>query len=152
MQTKYLQIAAISIFLFIGACSKQEIHDVHGDVVELSNFEGKWLVINYWADWCPPCLEEIPELNAFNKIHKELDAVVIGVHFDLPPQDQLENLVEKLDIKYLTVIEDIGLSYKVPVPEVLPVTYITNLDGTKHTILIRPQTKASLEAAIAALG
>ena len=40
-----------------------------GEIVSFSKFEGQWLLINFWATWCAPCREEIPELNKFtNKI------------------------------------------------------------------------------------
>ncbi|MCK5479770.1 MAG: TlpA family protein disulfide reductase, partial [Gammaproteobacteria bacterium] len=36
--------------------------DLEGKSVSLSDFRGKWVIVNYWATWCPPCLEEIPDL------------------------------------------------------------------------------------------
>ncbi|MBT5150563.1 MAG: TlpA family protein disulfide reductase, partial [Nitrosomonadales bacterium] len=43
-----------------------QIIDTAGKKVALSKFEGKWLLINFWATWCAPCREEIPELNEFS--------------------------------------------------------------------------------------
>jgi hypothetical protein len=44
----------------------------------LSDYRGKWVVVNYWATWCPPCLEEMPELEIFHNAHRE-SALVLGM-------------------------------------------------------------------------
>lgn len=50
--------------------------DYKGVEHRLSDYRGKWVVMNFWATWCPPCLEEIPELAKFHAEHKDKDAVV----------------------------------------------------------------------------
>jgi len=46
------------------------LQDTQGKQRSLSEFRGKWVVLNYWATWCPPCLEEIPDLVLFHERHK----------------------------------------------------------------------------------
>src|SRR5712691_300195 len=53
-----------------------------GRVVTRSNFGGKLLVLNFWATWCPPCIEEIPTLDAFQRLMGPLGVVVLGVSVD----------------------------------------------------------------------
>jgi thiol-disulfide isomerase/thioredoxin len=63
-----------------------EFVDLKGNSVRLSDFRGKWVVVNYWATWCPPCVKEIPELQSFHDAHSGKDAVVLGVnHEDKDP-------------------------------------------------------------------
>ncbi|MES9935022.1 MAG: TlpA disulfide reductase family protein, partial [Sedimenticola sp.] len=45
--------------------------DLDGRTVKLSEFRGKWVVVNYWATWCPPCVEEMPELELFHSQNKD---------------------------------------------------------------------------------
>ncbi len=59
-----------------------EFTDTRGKTLHLSDFQGKWVLVNFWAPWCPLCMSEIPLLNALNKRE---DMVVIGVALDAGP-------------------------------------------------------------------
>lgn len=56
--------------------------DVEGRAIQLSDFRGKWVLVNFWAPWCPLCWVEVPTLNELNK---RKDFVVIGVGLDYGP-------------------------------------------------------------------
>ena len=56
--------------------------DLDGKIHRLSDYRGKWVVVNYWATWCPPCLEEIPELEDFYSEHHKRDAIVVGINYE----------------------------------------------------------------------
>ena len=51
------------------------------EVLGLDDFLGKWLIVNYWADWCPPCIKEMPELESFYIDNKQ-KALVLTYNFD----------------------------------------------------------------------
>jgi cytochrome c biogenesis protein CcmG/thiol:disulfide interchange protein DsbE len=53
-----------------------------GRTVTRDNFGGKVLVLNFWATWCPPCIEELPTLNAFQSAYAKDGVVVLGVSID----------------------------------------------------------------------
>ena len=59
-------IILVTFVLFVG-CSANDltIHKISGK--NINDLSGKWTVINYWADWCPPCIKEIPELHELDK-------------------------------------------------------------------------------------
>ena len=59
-----------------------EFVDVNGKKLALSDFKGKWVLVNFWAPWCPLCWVEVPTLNELNKRN---DFVVIGVGLDYGP-------------------------------------------------------------------
>lgn len=66
-----------------------EFTDVNGKTFKLSDFKGKWVLVNFWAPWCPLCWVEVPTLNELNK---RKDFVVIGVGLDYGPD---ENVVKE---------------------------------------------------------
>lgn len=56
--------------------------DINGKSVQLSDFKGKWVMVNFWAPWCPLCWVEVPILN---ELDRRADFVVIGVGLDYGP-------------------------------------------------------------------
>jgi thiol-disulfide isomerase/thioredoxin len=74
--------------------------DLDGKTHRLSDYRGKWVVVNYWATWCPPCLEELPELEVFHDSHKGRDALVLGLNMEDISADKLRNFVEEQFLSY----------------------------------------------------
>ena len=68
--------------------------DIDGRAHSLSDYRGKWVLVNYWATWCPPCLEELPELEVFHT-NAEGKAVVLGVNMEEIDEPQLRAFVEQ---------------------------------------------------------
>ena len=73
----------------ITGCEKTELQRADGTAVNWDDFRGRWVLVNYWAEWCKPCLEEIPELN---ELDKAPDISVLGVNFDGVTGPALEQL------------------------------------------------------------
>ncbi|MEW5786565.1 MAG: TlpA disulfide reductase family protein [Pseudomonadota bacterium] len=63
-----------------------EFTDINGKAVKLSDFKGKWVLVNFWAPWCPLCWVEVPALNELNK---RKDFVVIGIGLDYGPDENV---------------------------------------------------------------
>jgi thiol-disulfide isomerase/thioredoxin len=102
--------------------------DIHGQPRSLSEFRGKWVIVNYWATWCPPCLDEIPELVEFHNRHKDKDAVVLGINY------------EEVDPEYLREFVDTHfMSYPVLSMDPEPVTPLGPVLGLPTTYIISPQ-------------
>ncbi len=77
--------------------------DAAGQEHRLSDYRGKWVVINFWATWCGPCMVEIPELVRFHERHQDDDAVVIGVNFEEIETPDLVKFIDEMGINYLVV-------------------------------------------------
>ncbi|MCH9690633.1 MAG: TlpA family protein disulfide reductase [Gammaproteobacteria bacterium] len=120
--------------------------DLNGKKIET---QGQLLLINYWAEWCAPCREEIPELNRFAS-EQQGKVVVVGVNYDQLPPLQVQAQAEKLGIAFASLPQDPAAHWGQTRPQVLPSTLLINASGHWQTTLIGPQTKQSLQAAIKA--
>jgi thiol-disulfide isomerase/thioredoxin len=67
-------------------------------VVRLADFRGKPLLVNFWATWCPPCVEELPLLNAFHRTHKDKGWQVLGLAVDQP--SAVRGFMQKLPLNF----------------------------------------------------
>ena len=80
--------------LAVAADDDFTLPDLDGDAHSLSDYRGKWVLVNYWATWCPPCLEELPELEVFHS-NSDGRAVVLGVNMEAIGQQRLRAFVEE---------------------------------------------------------
>jgi peroxiredoxin len=100
----------------------------NGRPVSLSNFGGKVLVLNFWATWCPPCVDEMPSLNRFAAQFKDKGVVVLGVSVD-KDANAYKQFIRQFDPAFLTARDPdqkINQEYgTVQYPE----TYIINAQG-----------------------
>lgn len=103
--------------------------DLNGQVQSLSQYEGKWLIVNYWATWCKTCKKELPKLVSTHKANKDKDVVVVGINFESIDQDELKAFVEKNNISY-PVLQSKPIP-ATPLGRVyaLPTTYIIDPTG-----------------------
>ena len=104
----------------------------------------QWNVVNYWAIWCKPCREEIPELNQLNQIE---NVVVLGVNFDGKVDEALFSDVSDLGIAF-DIIDDPAANLNISRPSVLPTTLVLSPEGTLVATLVGPQTAESIMAHI----
>lgn len=133
----------LPLMLIVSACTPPEFETSEGSSGRFADFRGKWLVINYWATWCKPCIEEIPELNRFATNHSDR-VVVLGVDFDSKQGDALKQSIEKLGITFPVLAEDPSGTLVFPRPKVLPTTVLFDPSGKLHKTLVGPQTGDSL--------
>lgn len=105
-----------------------EFRDLQGQAQRLADYRGKWVLVNFWATWCPPCLEEVPELVALHEAHKKTDLVVIGVALD-STEKSVRDFVTRRKVSYPVVLGNYDLAGQVGEVEVLPTSYLYNPQG-----------------------
>ena len=95
--------------------------------VQLADFRGRWVIVNFWASWCPPCLLEMSELQAFHQAH-HARALVIGVNFEQLAAREIRPLIARLGVTFPIALSD---SQPVPGFEIkgLPTTFFVSPTG-----------------------
>ncbi len=139
MRRKYRRFHAVTRFSLLLAtmllvCSQAlaavdfTLPGIDGKRYSLSDFRGKWVVVNYWATWCPPCRAEIPDLIEFHEQNKER-AVVLGVAYEQISVERLRKFAKKFAINYPILMVEPGSSEVLgPIPG-LPTTYLVSPEG-----------------------
>lgn len=148
-----MRLLVVFAFLFAGSVIAEPVEyslpDMSGKMHSLADYKGKWVIVNYWATWCPPCQEEIPDLVSFHDSHKDTDAVVLGINLEDVGQEQLESFVDSFMISYpILRSEPLATTPLGPVPG-LPTTYIVAPDGSPVARQVGPVTSKQLEDYIA---
>lgn len=139
----------ISLLLFLGlslptfSTSDFLLLDVDGNPHKLSDYEGRWVVLNFWATWCPPCLEEIPELAVFHEKFKE-KVVVLGINYEDVEEDRLRAFMDDNLIDYPVLRLSPGNNAIAPIKG-LPTTVVVSPEGDVHHVHVGAVTRKELE-------
>ena len=143
MKIKIIQLFCLFILL---SCQNNNIKVFDGSDTSLSKLNGNWIVINYWADWCAPCIKEIPELNEFAKENKDL--FVYTFNFDHLEIEDLAPLAKKFKISVPSLVTHPREIWGIQTPPAVPATFFINPNGELVLSLFRPQTKDKLNEII----
>ena len=122
--------------------------DTKGKTHTLSGYKGKWVLVNYWATWCPPCLEEIPDLVALHEDRKN-NLVVIGVAMDYRNARQVTDFAESMLVDYPIVLGNDEVVRQIGPVQGLPTTYLYNPDGRMVAQQVGAITREMVERYIA---
>ena len=96
-----LKFAVLSAFAFSGHAF--ELKDTAGSPQRLADLKGKWVVVNFWATWCAPCVKEIPEIAVFAKEQGDKTRV-LGVALDWDDEKQVTGFAKKVGHTYPLVL------------------------------------------------
>lgn len=131
----------------VGQTPSLRIALLDGGDYDLASRRGRWVVLNFWATWCKPCLKEMPDLDAFDAARDDVE--VVGLAYEeIEPQD-MRAFLKRRPVKYAIAIVDV---YDPPpafgTPRGLPMTYVIAPDGRVARRFLGPVTSTDLEAAI----
>jgi len=124
-----MMVLSLSTANIAVAASDFVLKDTNGKKHTLAQYKGKWVFVNYWATWCPPCLEEVPDLVALYDSRKGKDVVVIGIAFDYESAKDVADYVDDMLMSYPIVLGDDAVASQIGSAEVLPTTFIYNPNG-----------------------
>ena len=130
---------------------KLAIDTIDGKRFDLADHRGKWVVVNFWATWCGPCLKEMPALSALDTMREHIQ--VVGLAYEDTTPEDMREFLEKRPVSYPIAMIDV---YAPPAdfetPAGLPTTWLLDPTGKIVKRFIGPVEPHDIEAAIAAAG
>lgn len=123
------------------------MQDMSGKTHTLADYKGRWVLVNFWATWCPPCLEEIPDLMALQE--KRKDVAIIGIAMEYRNAKEVSKFVDENLMSYPIVLGDDKTVRQFGTISILPTTFFYNPAGK----LVRTQrgmvTRQTLDRVLA---
>jgi thiol-disulfide isomerase/thioredoxin len=129
-----MRLWVLGIFLLFYVVTVQAeppfaLTDIIGVMHRLADYRGKWLLVYYWATWCPPCLEEVPDLVNLYDQRRDKDLMVLGVVFEFKNIQEVEKFADDMLMSYPIVPGNERIVREIGSAAVLPTTYIFNPQG-----------------------
>ena len=146
-------VTVLLILIGLIACNQQvssqlvdfERTDSQGKPIRLSDFRGKWVIINFWASWCGPCIKEIPELLSFQSSHP--DTIILGINFEELDSQALNKAISEFKITYPVIPVRQGDTPLVPFEPIkgLPSTFFVTPKGEFIASHVGPVTSTMID-------
>ena len=111
------------------------LHDINGKIVSTADWKGKVVILNFWATWCPPCREEIPELVRLQIKYKD-KLLIIGASEDEDGPQKVQQFVQRYGVNYPIVMATKELIDNYGGVPALPTSFLIDPEGRivqKHT-------------------
>ena len=127
------------------------LEGMDGQPMSLRDLQGKAVILNFWATWCPPCKEEMPALEKIYRDHREDGVVVLGVN-QMEARPQVQRFLEEYNLTFPVVLDirgEVGRLYRV---RAYPTTYFIDARGVIRDMVIGgPMSEALLRSKVDAL-
>jgi len=118
--------------------------DMNGKTVRLADYEGKVVLLNFWATWCAPCKAEIPGFMELQKTYGD-DLEVLGVSFDEDGWNAVRPFVQQLGVNYPVMVAGPDLPEEYRKVASVPTTLLINRQGRVSRIRTDLATKEQYE-------
>lgn len=149
--TGTVQRAALGLLLMVVtaapalAAKDFALPDLEGKTHHLSDYRGKWVLVNYWATWCPPCREELPELESFYSAEPD-KVVVLGVNMEDVDHDRLKAFVDEQFLSFPILLAGGEPSRDKLIGPItgLPTSYLIDPDGKVVARQVGPLTAKAI--------
>lgn len=124
---------------------------IDGTPYDLAQHRGKWVVVNFWATWCKPCVKEMPELSALDAMREHIE--VIGLAYDDSDPKDIQAFLRQHPVSYpIAIVDTFDPPKSFATPRGLPTTYLIAPDGKLAKKFMGPVTAGDIESAISAAG
>ena len=109
--------------------------DLNGKSVRLSDYQGKVVLINFWATWCPPCRAEMPDLVSLQSEYGKDGLQIIGVTYPPEEKARVRTFAKSLKVNYPIVLGTRELKARFSSEDILPLTVVIDRDGKVSDII-----------------
>ena len=141
----------ILVLFLLGACSQGNavelgqkapefsLTDINGKTVNLSDFKGKVIILDFFASWCPPCRQEVPDFIKLQNEYGDKGFTMVGVA--LVSAQEAKNFAGKVGINYPVLVDNEKVSNLYGPIRSIPTTFVLDKDGkiSKMYIGFRPK-------------
>ena len=142
---------AVAALPMIGPAPSWKLKDVDGKVVTSDQFNGKVVVVDFWATWCPPCKEEIPGYIELVKKYGKDGLVIVGVSLDQGGPEVVKAFAAKAKVNYQLVMGDDEIAAAFGGMEAIPTTFLIDRNGKIRDRKVGAEPAADYEKKIRAL-
>ncbi|KGR89709.1 hypothetical protein CD30_15625 [Ureibacillus massiliensis 4400831 = CIP 108448 = CCUG 49529] len=129
------------------------LKNMNGTAVNLSDFKGKIVILNFWATWCPPCREEMPDMQRFYEKNKENGIEIVAVNLT-----NLDNGVQAIE----SFIQDYGLTFPILLDKdgvvgsmyeilTIPTSFIIDTDGGVFQKIVGPMNEQMMNEIVSSI-
>ncbi len=122
-----------------------QLEDTKGNKVSLSDFRGKVVLVNLWATWCPPCIEEMPSMERLNEVMAGDDFVMLAVNTEENGRSVVPAFLQKTPYSFPILYDDEGVVQKLYGVFKFPESFVIRKDGTVAEKIIGPLDWSSVE-------
>ena len=140
--SRHICVILVTLFAVHGAHAF-DLVDTKGQPHRLKAYEGRWVVVNFWATWCVPCIQEIPEIAQFQREHPRV--AVIGVATDADNAAKVKQFAAKVGHDYPLVLSNDKVAKQLGDPKALPTTRVYDPAGKMVYDRVGRVTKKALE-------
>lgn len=142
-----LIISLLTLAVQAAGTGDYQLRDMDGNLYRVSDYRGKWLIINFWATWCAPCIKEMPELERFYQENKS-SAQVWGVTFEDTDKTKILEYINRLGVTYPILGYGQDPLTGFGTVRVLPTTFIIDTNGLFLHRFEGPITRQDISRAI----
>jgi thiol-disulfide isomerase/thioredoxin len=112
-----------------------DLRDLEGRRVRLADYQGKVVLVNFWATWCPPCRTEVPELVRWQSEYKAQGLQIIGVTYPPEKPSAVRRFVRKVKVNYPVAVGSKETKLLFTASDTLPMTVVIDSEGNVRDVI-----------------
>lgn len=123
-----------------------KVQTMDGEEVNLSDYKGKKVFLNFWATWCPPCKAEMPHMQAFYEEQPE-EVEILAVNLE-ESTEKAADFAKQYELTFPILMDADGTVAETYEVYTIPTTYVLNEDGTVHQKIVGPMDEPMMQELI----